>query len=53
MSPEDAADELFDAYCLCADEDLDDELGMELGVKNSTAIAAAIVELRRRANRDI
>lgn len=48
MPPADAADELFDMYMLCADEDLPYEMRNELGVRFSAAenIGAEIVRKR-------
>ena len=48
LSPEDAADEIFDAFRLCADEDLAYEIRGDLGVRNAEAIALAIARRRGR-----
>jgi len=49
MSPQDAADELYDAVRLCADEDLVCEIRDDFRVENAELIAAAILRRRRHA----
>ena len=54
MPPDEAGDEIYDMFALCADEDLADEISgdLQLHPKAATRIAIAIVRKRAAVNGD-